>query len=148
MAFPVRFNADMDYLRRNNRSVGLEEIEKFYESKRSDYGLTHALALFLHVIDVVHKPLEEWMELNRRNKGGSPTKAIRRFLIEKLAEAAPLIIGKPAPIAISGDFVSLCAQVLPVCGLSAEGVGKAVPAIVRRIRAKTGERSESNGDSM
>jgi hypothetical protein len=131
--FPASFNIDLEHLRIKNESFGLEAIEKLYEGERSDYGLTHTAPLLLHVINLLLAPLQKFLELDKLNKGGSPPNATRRFLVERLAAAAPIIIGRRAPVSVTGAFVSLCEQVLPACGLPASGIDKAIPAIARKI---------------
>jgi hypothetical protein len=80
-------------------------------------------------------PLERWIELDRLNKGGAKPDAVRSYLIYRLAEACPDILGKAAAVSITGKFVDLCSAVLVECGLPEIGIAKAVPAVVKRLRA-------------
>jgi hypothetical protein len=89
-----------------------------------------------HFFESIYAPLKQWVELDKLNEGGRPPDMARRYLIWRLADAAPDIIGKPAAVSTSGAFVELCSQVLPACGLSAKGVAKAVLRIVRKRRAQ------------
>ena len=64
----------------------------------------------------------------------------------RLAKAAPEIIGKPAPVAVTGTFADLCTSVALACGLPEKGIAKAIPAVVRELRAdqaKGSRRSKS-----
>jgi hypothetical protein len=58
-------------------------------------------------------------------------------LIYQLAEAAPDIVGKLA--ATTGRFVGLCTVVLVACGLPEAGIEKAIPHVVRKLRANQGK---------
>jgi hypothetical protein len=64
---------------------------------------------------------------------------VRKYFIQQLARAAPRIIGKRAAVSPTGRFVDLCSAVLPACGLSAKGVAKAIPEIVKQLRAGQGK---------
>ena len=68
-------------------------------------------------------------------KVGRPADAARNYLIYQLAEAAPEILGKPGTIATTGKFVDLCTAVLMACGLPETGIAKAIPPVVRKLRA-------------
>ena len=67
-------------------------------------------------------------------------------MIYRLAKAAPEIIGKPATVAVTGTFADLCTSVALACGLPEKGIAKAIPAVVRELRAdqaKGSRRSKS-----
>ena len=55
--------------------------------------------------------------------------------LQCLAQAAPEIIGQAARIAVTGKFVDLCTSVAQVCGLPDDGIAKAIPPVVRKLRA-------------
>ena len=96
--------------------------------------------MFLYALRVVHEPLEGWVAAKAANKGGRPAKAERRYMIERLAKAAPHILGSDPPISICGPFVGLCERVLPLCGFAEDGIDKAVVSVLtmRRARRATG----------
>jgi hypothetical protein len=88
----------------------------------------------MHLIERMHTPLARWIELNRQNKGGRKSNALRSYLIYRLAEAAPDIVGKPASVSSTGKFVDLCTAVLVASGLPETGIAKAIPAVVSKLR--------------
>jgi len=117
------------------QQITMAALDEFSRPRREALGLKHGHLMLKHFIDAIHAPLQKWVALDRLNKGGRPPQAARAYLIYRLAEAAPGIIGKSATIASTGPFVTLCSLVLPACGLSAKGVAKAIPPIVRQVRA-------------
>lgn len=108
-------------------------------------GLKHGHEILKHFIDSINRPLKDWIEHDRLNKGGRPADAVRTYLIYRLAEAAPTIIGKSATISTTGKFVELCSLALPACGVSATGIEKAVPSIVKRMRADQAKHPRATG---
>jgi hypothetical protein len=119
-----------------NRRPTIADLEDYYVNNRHTLGLKKGHLLLKHLIERVHDSLRDFVEADRLNDGGRPPNVVRRVLIYRLAEVAPEIIGKPAPIGKTGPFVRLCSEVLPACGLSAEGIEAAIPSIVREIRAR------------
>ena len=65
---------------------------------------------------------------------------MRNYLIYQLAEAAPEITGRPATIAVTGTFVDLCTSVLLACCLPETDIAKAIPSVVRKLRADQAKR--------
>jgi hypothetical protein len=102
---------------------------------REALGLKNGHVILQHFIERIHTPLARWIELKSRDKGGRPADAVRNYFIYQLAEAAPEIIGKPARVAVTGKFVDLCTSVFQACGLPEDGIGKAIPQVVRKLRA-------------
>jgi hypothetical protein len=101
---------------------------------REVLGLKYGHVILTSFIDRLHRPLAEWIELNRQNKGGRKPNAVRIHLIYCLAEAAPDIVGKAAGVSSTGKFVDLCTAVLVACGLPESGIAKAVPGVVSKLR--------------
>jgi hypothetical protein len=120
-----------------NDRVTITSLENHYASYRHALGLKKGHLLLKHIIDTAHASLNKWVEADKLNKGGCPPNMARRYLVYRLAEMAPEIIGRRASIAKTGPFVRLCSQVVPACGLSATGIESAVPLIVREMRTKT-----------
>jgi len=110
-------------------------LEQDTRRTREALGLKHGHLILTYLIERIHGPLERWIELNRLNKGGRNPDAMRQYLIYHLAEAAPAILGKAASISTTGEFVDLCSAVLVACGLPESGIAKAVPTVVKRLRA-------------
>jgi hypothetical protein len=145
-AFPEDGDLLRDHLTRKALPFDIASAETFYARDREDYALRHGDRLLLYVLRVVHEPLEDWFAAKAANKGGRPANAERRFMIERLAEAAPYILGSEPPISVGSPFVALCERVLPLCGFGEDGVDKAVVSVLTRLRARRAtdpERSEA-----
>jgi hypothetical protein len=110
-------------------------MEDLSRPRRETLGLEFGHLILTHFIEVIHAPFAPWLQLSRQHKGGRPADAVRRYPIYELAKAAPDIIGKSATAAVTGTFVDLCTSVLQACGLREEGIAKAIPPIVKRLRA-------------
>jgi hypothetical protein len=134
-AVAVRMLADVSRLAKENHTsmVALDEPSR---ARREALGLKHGHRILQHFIDAIHAPLRNWVELDKLNKGGRTPALARKYLIYCLAYEAPHIIGKPAAISTTGSFVGLCRLLLPTCGLSTRGIEKAIPPIVRQVRAE------------
>ena len=119
---------------RRDLKIDLMRASEDTPATRLAFGLKHGNLLLTHFIERLHAPLARWIELDRQNKGGRPANAVRGYLIYRLAEAAPDIIGAPASISSTGTFVDLCTAVSVACGLSETGIAKAVPGMVSKLR--------------
>jgi hypothetical protein len=128
----------------DRQQITMAALEEHSSGTRAALGLTHGHLILKHFIDAINAPLKKWLEIDKLNKGGRPPQTARTVLIHRLAKAAPAIIGKRAPVAATGSFVTLCSLVLPACGLSAKGVEKAIPPIVKPVRAEQ-ERQSRRG---
>ena len=117
----------------------VSSVEQDTRPKRETLGLQHGHVLLTHFIGRIHQPLARWIEMKSLDKGGRPVDVARSYLIYQLAEAAPDIIGKPATVATTGRFVGLCTVVLVACGLPEAGIEKAIPPVVRKLRANQGK---------
>jgi hypothetical protein len=117
-----------------NIRTDIRSCEQQSAPMREALGLKHGHLFLKAIVDQLDEALQKWIKLERLSKGGKPPQRDRKYLIYRLAEAAPDIIGAPAAIAIDGLFVKLCAAILPICGISSVGVEKAIPTIVRQMR--------------
>jgi hypothetical protein len=117
----------------------LASVEQDTRPKRETLGLQHGHMLLTHFIKRIHQPLARWIAMKSLDKGGRPVDVARSYLIYQLAEAAPDIVGKPATVATTGRFVGLCTVVLVACGLPEAGIEKAIPHVVRKLRANQGK---------
>jgi hypothetical protein len=142
--FPQNFDFFIGRMLADGKQVTMAALEELSRPKRGGLGLTHGHRILKHFIDAINAPLKKWLEIDKLNKGGRSPQVARTVLIHRLAEAAPGIIGKRAPVAATGSFVTLCSLVLPACGLSAKGVEKAIPPIVKPVRAEQ-ERQSRRG---
>ena len=139
--FPQHLDSLIGQMVADGKQITMAALEQEGISKREVLGLQHGHLILKHFIDAINAPLKKWLEIDKLNKGGRPPQMARTVLIHRLAEAAPDIIGKRAPVAATGAFVTLCSLVLPACGLSAKGVEKAIPPIVKPVRAEQERRS-------
>lgn len=57
-------------------------------------------------------------------------------MIQRLAKAAPNILGAEPPISVGSPFVALCERVLPICGFSEDGIDKAVVSALSLLKTK------------
>jgi hypothetical protein len=127
-------NAGIIKLRAKKEELTVAALEECHASQRRSLGLKNGDVILKYLIQSLYSPLANWVKLNKLNKGGRPADLSRQYLIWRLAEAAPEIIGKPAPIARSGAFVDLCEQVMLACGLSGRGIEWLAEEIVGKMR--------------
>ena len=133
--FPRHLDLKIERMRASDKRITLEFLEQDTRATRQALGLKHVNLLLTHFIERLHSRLVRWIELERQNKGGRPANAVRGYLIYRLAEAAPDIIGETASISSTGTFVDLCTAVLVACGLSETGIAKAIPGMVSKRAA-------------
>jgi hypothetical protein len=133
--FPNQFDTMIEVKKSLGERITLESMEDLSRPMREAVGLNHGHLILLHFIEQTHAPLARWIAMKNLDRGGRPTDVVRNFLIYQLAEAAPGIIGKRATVATTGRFVYLCTRVLVASGLPEAGIEKAIPPVVRRLRA-------------
>jgi hypothetical protein len=130
------------------KPITIAAIEEKSLPRRDVLGIKHGHAILKHFIESINAPLKKWVEEDKLNKGGRPADVARIYLIRTLAQEAPNIIGRRATISTTGKFADLCSLVLPACGVSAKGIEKAIPPIVRKLRTgqgnPTGKRNDTN----
>ena len=93
-------------------------------------GLKHGAEILPAIFQRLHAPLKTWVAMDKLNKGGRKADLARSYLVTRLAEAAPDILGRKASSSQSGPFVRLCAAVLPACNIDPDGVEKLIPRII------------------
>ena len=138
--FPKNYDFQIRVKQSQGKRITLASVEQGTRSRRRALGLKHGHLMLTYLIERIHGPLERWIQLDRLNKGGRKPDAVRRHLIYRLAQAAPGILGKAAAVSTTGKFVDLCTAVLVACGLSESGIAKAVPAVVKKLRADQAKR--------
>jgi hypothetical protein len=88
----------------------------------------------MHFVERVNQPIKTWFELDRRNRGGRPAKNLARdFLLFRLAEAAPAVIGRRPTATAGRRFVRLCAAVVVACGFDDRGIERAVEKAIKEL---------------
>ena len=111
------------------------DLEEHSRGARQAAGLKHGGDLLRNHLAELHAPITQWLKLDRLDKGGRTVQLERQYLAYRLAEACPEILGRAAPVAVTGTFVDLCERVFEDCGLSKKGVLQLVPRVVRQLRA-------------
>jgi hypothetical protein len=132
---PKNYDFQLEFKQSRGKRITLASVEQDTRPMREALGLKHGHLILTYLVKRIHGPLERWIELDRLNEGGRKPDAVRRHLIYRLAEASPGILGKAAAISTTGKFVDLCSAVLVACGLPESGIAKAVPTVVKRLRA-------------
>jgi hypothetical protein len=127
----ARMTCEMD-----DRDITIADLENCYTRHRHVLGLKKGHLLLKHLVETIHDSLRNFVEKDKLNDGGRPPNIARRVLVYRLAEMAPEIIGRRAGKGKSGPFVRLCSDVLPACGLSADGIDAAIPEIVKEMRTR------------
>ena len=62
-----------------------------------------------------------------------PKNVARDFLLFRLAEAAPAVIGRRPTATANGRFVRLCAAVVVACGFDDRGIERAVEKAIKEL---------------
>jgi hypothetical protein len=122
------------YLESKGSPIDMTLVEEYYAGPRRDLALLRGHELLTYFLRFLGDPLESWLALNAANKGGRPKDARRRYVIERLYDVSPKILGAYPPISVTSPFVDLCERVLPACGFSEKGIDKLVVSVVRRKR--------------
>jgi hypothetical protein len=90
--------------------------------------------LLAYLVKKINQPIRTWFAVDRLNQGGRPTKnPARDLLLFRLAEAAPVIIGRRATATARGRFVRLCGAVVVACGLEDRGIERAVEKAIKEL---------------
>jgi hypothetical protein len=133
--------------RPDGSDVRIAEIEARFEYQRKALGLKHAPELLAHLVERLIRPIQVWLELNRRPGFGRPSDVVRDYVLIRLVEAAPEVLGSRATGTAGGKFVRLCTGVFNACGLSTKGLEKAIERILKQRRAKAPPKRDGNPTS-
>lgn len=114
----------------------IEQIETLTQPVREALAIQCGHELVPAFITKLRAPLKTWIELNKLNKGGRNATITRHYLVARLADAAPDIIGRKASRSQTGPFVRLCEAVLPACGIDPKGVEKVIARIIQPTTKK------------
>jgi hypothetical protein len=104
------------YLERKNLPFDIAPAEEYYAGLRQDQALLRGHALFIYLLRFFGDPLQSWLALNTGNKGGRPTDARRRYVIGRLYDVSPKMLGGYPPISVTSRFVDICARARPHTG--------------------------------
>ena len=112
----------------------MTQLEDRLLARRQARGLENGGELLMHFVERINQPIKTWFELDRRNRGGRPAKNLARdLLLFRLAEAAPVVIGRRATATANGPFVRLCAAVVVACGFGDRGIERAVEKAIKEL---------------
>ena len=126
--------ATIDELAAEDPEFRLAQLEDRLLYRRQARGLERGGDLLLHIVERVNRPVQAWVDLDRRNRGGRPTKDLARdLLLYRLAEAAPVVIGRRPTATAGGAFVRLCAAVTTACGLDDVGIERAAEKAIKAL---------------
>jgi hypothetical protein len=70
------------------------------------------------------------------NKGGRPGDIYRRFAIRELADAYEQQVKKHPTMSVTGPFMKLCEQSLPLLGIELDGLERALERALNKRRQK------------
>ena len=89
----------------------MAQIEERLEYQRQAIGLKNGPELLLYMIKTINRPIKAWFEVDRLNQGGRPPKNLERdYLLLRLAERAPAIIGRRPTATARGRFRGFARQ--------------------------------------
>jgi hypothetical protein len=118
-----------------SRDDGLyEAYEQEMLPRRVNLGEERAPRLLIALVRTLHEPLARFLEIERKNKGGSPGKLYRNYVIQELAPIYQHVHGEVPTTTHSGDFVTMCDSVLGAIGLETDGVEQAAARILKRLK--------------
>ena len=101
-------------------------------------GVQFGGQLLIHAVERILEPMETWLKENSRNKGGRPKDLRRRFIIDRLARAAPDVISARATATAGGLFTNLCGDVFGAYKLSTIGIADVIEDVVRDLNGEVG----------
>jgi hypothetical protein len=112
----------------------MAQLEDRLLTRRQARGLEHGGELLMHFVERINQPIKTWFDVDRLNRGGRPPKTVERdYLLLRLAEAAPAVIGKRPTATANGPFVRLCAAVVVACRLEDRGIERAVENTIKKL---------------
>jgi hypothetical protein len=122
----------------------IAEIEAQFEYQRKALGLKHGPELLAHLVERINRPIQVWLELNGRPGFGRPSDLVRDYVLIRLVEAAPEVLGSRATATADGKFVRLCTGVFNACGLCTKGLEKAIERILKQRRTNASRKRDDD----
>jgi hypothetical protein len=114
--------------------VRIADVERHFKFIRGSQGLKHGPQLLHHFARRVRDPVAAWLDLNRRNKGGTGVNAVRWIMITALANYAETSLKIRVTSTANGKFHRLCAGVFHAMNLPERGLEEAIERIVTERR--------------
>jgi hypothetical protein len=131
---PRNFSHFVNQILERDGHLTMESLEAQFDPQRRALGIEFGHLLFGALMDELYRPFARWVELEKKNKGGAPQKFFRNLIIKRLAGASQGVIGTRATSTARGRFASLCNSVLLAMGQSPDGLEKAIPAILKKMK--------------
>ena len=108
-------------------------IETELQSYRANVSARAAPDLLKRLLRALRQPILHFLEIERGNRGGAPSKIYRNYVIGRLAPVYKDLWHKAPVSTPEGKFVLLCELVLGALGLDTEGTDKAVARILKKL---------------
>jgi hypothetical protein len=131
---PRNFNHFKELIIDRDGQLTMQALEAEFEPQRRTLGIEFGHLLFAALMDELYRPFARWVELEKEHKGGAPAKFLRNLIIQRLAEVSQGLIGTRATTTAGGRFEKLCNSVLLAMGQSNEGLDKAIPAVLKKMK--------------
>jgi hypothetical protein len=126
--------SEIECLTADDPDFRMAQIEARLEYERQAIGLKDGPELLAYLVKKINQPIKTWFAVDRLNGGGRPTKnPARDLLLFRLAEAAPVVIGRRATATAGGRFVRLCEAVVLFCSLERRGIERAVEKAIKEL---------------
>ena len=109
-------------------------IEAAMRSRRQLAAQGRAAELLAALLRRMRQCVDDELEAERENRGGSPGNMYRRHAIQRLAAEFEELTGKEPTSTPAGDFVLLCELVLTSIGLDTTGLESSVSRELRLLR--------------
>jgi hypothetical protein len=126
--------SEIESLMMDDPNFRMAQLEERLEYERRTIGLKNGTELLAYLIKTINQPIKAWFDVDRLNQGGRPPKTVERdYLLLRLAEAAPAVIGKRPTATANGPFFRLCSAVVVACGFDDRGVERAVEKAIKEL---------------
>jgi hypothetical protein len=119
-----------------NEPMSLERIDEVTAYARSATALASSHTVFPAVMKALHAPFEDWIEAEKKNRGGHPTDLVRNFIIASLIRASQDITGRGPSSSERSRFMKLCRGVLAAFGTTDTGMEQVVSRLIRKAGKK------------
>ncbi len=107
--------------------------DRHYFRERELIARSEAPLLLQRLAGVLDQPLDQFLEVQRRAKGGNPGRKYRNYVIQQLALLYQQIFKKKPTRTRTGRFVLLCELVLDDFDMDTVGLEKAVERTLTRL---------------
>lgn len=116
-----------------SRAGPAHAIETELQSYRANVSARFAPDLLKRLLRALRQPFLHFLEIERGNRGGAPSKIYRNHVIARLAQVYEDLWHKAPVSTPEGKFVLLCELVLGAIVLETEGTDTAVARILKKL---------------